>query len=107
MTCSKNSSPQEYKVFQQWGQRVLPKEISLLIPTWEMVENWRGKGVAVCDYTATTNSGPMIWNEGYPYWWELSNVHLLQCPIPCKGNVGMWVMSPELSSEVEVQLAKL
>ena len=46
-----------------------------------------------------------VWNEGYPNWWILSNIRRLPTPIPCPGNVGIWRMPPELSSEVEKQIA--
>ena len=40
------------------------------------------------------------WNEGYPYWWSLSNVVSFERPIPCRGNVGMWQMPTALSAAV-------
>jgi len=42
------------------------------------------------------------WDEGYEYWWELSNVTVFDQPIPCRGNVGMWEMPHELAAKVSV-----
>lgn len=35
------------------------------------------------------------------YWWDPSNVRRLAEPIPCRGNVGMWKLPPELAAKVE------
>jgi len=62
--------------------------------------------VGACDFAARTESAPYrgvpreAWDEGYPYWWELSNVVCFDRPIPCRGNVGMWQMSPALAEQV-------
>ena len=37
-----------------------------------------------------------FWNEGYRYWWLLSNIRKLPAPIPCRGNVGMWQLPTDL-----------
>ena len=47
-----------------------------------------------------SNFQTLSWDEGYLYWWDLSNVMRLPEPIPCRGNVGMWQMPPELSMKV-------
>ena len=69
---------------------------------------WRWKIVAMCDYEAVAKvphepkwkKQCAFWNEGYPNWWLLSNVRRLQTPIPCRGNVGMWPLTEELSAAV-------
>ena len=63
-------------------------------------ENQEGEILlAVCDYEAShTAPKPPIWNEGYPVWWHLSNVRLLDNPISCRGNVGMWQLPKEVAN---------
>ena len=75
---------------------------------WNEVWLWRGCLVAVADYKAVDaipDDGLYaklcrFWNEGYPNWWLLSNVKRLTKPIPCRGNVGMWPLTEELSAAV-------
>ena len=91
MTCSNSSDEREYANFLAWTERVFKPEVFASLPAWEIVEGWRGKLVAVCDYEASYNApNPPVWNEGYLAWWHLSNVRLLDEPIPCRRNVGMW-----------------
>ena len=91
MTCSKSSDAREYASFLAWAERVFKAEAFAALPRGDEVSGWRGMLVAVCDYEAScTAPNPPIWNEGYPVWWHLSNVRLLDKPIPCRGNVGMW-----------------
>lgn len=104
MTCSKSSNAREYANFLAWAKRVFKPEAFATLPAWERVEGWRGKLVAVCDYEASYKApNPPIWNEGYPVWWHLFNVCLLDEPIPCRGNVGMW----RLPEDVEILLDNL
>ena len=49
---------------------------------------------------AVSSKPPYRWDEGYEYWWELSEVVCFDQPIPCKGNVGMWQMSDSLAVQV-------
>ena len=96
------------------------------MPAWREVKDWPGKVVGVCDYKARTRGthAPTVaavagrppyqgdlfsddeggqreaWDEGCPYWWDLSNVVRLPEPIPCRGNVGMWQMPPDLAAKV-------
>ena len=97
MTCSKTSDEREYRNFLTWANRFLSQEIFSAIPQWETISPWRGKLVAVCDYKASYKPGLSCWDDGYPIWWELSNVQLLEEPFSCRGNVGMWRLSNELS----------
>ena len=101
MTCSKSSNQQEYENFLLWGKSVFKEEVFATIPTWEKVSNWQGKLIALCDYNASYTPGPMIWNEGYKVWWHLSNIKMLQYPIPCKGNVGMWNLPQDISCKLQ------
>ncbi len=95
MTCSKSSDSREYANFLLWAKKLFPAEAYAALPAWEQVSGWRGKLIAVCDYEASYTPGPPIWNEGYKVWWHLTNVQLLQEPITCRGNVGMWQL-PEV-----------
>ena len=101
MTCSKSSDAREYTNFLAWAEQVFRPEIFLSLPRWETVSWWRGMLVAVCDYEASfTAPNPPIWNEGYPVWWHLTNVRLLDEPIPCRGNVGMWRLPNEIKGKL-------
>ena len=97
--CSKSFCREEYGNFVQWASRALPPEDFDLIPSWSDVADWPGRIVGACDYEADERADG-AWNEGYPYWWHLSNVTCFDAPIPCRGNVGMWKMPPELAAKV-------
>ena len=49
---------------------------------------------------AESSGGTVLWDEGYPYWWKLSEVVSFDKPIPCRGNVGMWQMPSALAAQV-------
>ena len=107
ISCSKSFCKEEYGRFIAWASVNLPPEDFEKIPAWCEVKDWPGKIVGVCDYKAShqqtnqpTNQPTINWDEGYPYWWDLSNVVRLPNPIPCRGNVGMWEMTPELAAKV-------
>ena len=107
ISCSKSFCKEEYGRFIAWASVNLPPEDFEKLPAWREVKDWPGKVVGVCDYKAShqptkqpTNQLTISWDEGYPYWWDLSNVMRLPEPIPCRGNVGMWQMPPELSTKV-------
>ena len=75
MTCSKSSDAREYANFCAWAEQVFKPKAFAALPSWDVVEGWRGKLVAVCDYEASyTTPNPPVWNEGYSVWWHLSNV---------------------------------
>ena len=44
-----------------------------------------------------------IWDEGYRFWWDISNVRRLPEPITCRGNVGMWQLPESLAAKVSAQ----
>ena len=120
--CSKSFCKEEYGNFMQWAAHALPEEEFERIPAWGDVKEWPGKIVGACDYEARgrndlrleggderrqrpTNAArsviaPYQWDEGYAYWWDLSEVACFDQPIPCRGNVGMWQMSESLAVQV-------
>ena len=101
ISCSKSFCKEEYGQFIAWASANLPTEDFEKLPSWREVRDWPGKIVGVCDYKSRERTGHESWDEGYPYWWDLSNVVRLPEPIPCRGNVGMWQMPAELSAKVE------
>ena len=108
ISCSKSFCKEEYGRFIAWASASLPPEDFEKLPAWREVKDWPGKVVGVCDYKAShqptnqpTNQPTISWDEGYPYWWDLSNVVRLPEPIPCRGNVGMWQIPTELAAKVE------
>ena len=119
ISCSKKFCAAEYGEFVRWASRALTPAEFETIPAWNDVKDWPGKIVGCCDYeagTARPESAPYRgmplftprgedaagtkWDEGYPYWWDLSEVVAFEQPIPCRGNVGMWQMPPALAAQV-------
>lgn len=101
ISCSKSFCKEEYGQFIAWASANLPSEDFEKLPSWHEVKDWPGKVVGVCDYKARERTGHESWDEGYQYWWDLSNVVRLPELIPCRGNVGMWQMPAELAAKVE------
>ena len=101
--CSKSFCREEFGNFVQWAARALPEEDFARIPSWSDIKDWPGKIVGACDYACRERSQKAEpWDEGYPYWWDLSNIECFDLPIPCRGNVGMWQMPPDLARQVTV-----
>lgn len=116
ISCSKSFCREEYKGFLHWASNSIPPDLFLRLPPWEMLEIWRGKIIGACDYVAYTRTEysrlrgieryysdgvrRLAWDEGYKYWWTLSNITFFERPIPCRGNVGMWNLPPELVSAI-------
>ncbi len=100
ISCSKSFCKEEYGQFIAWASVNLPSKDFEKLPAWREVENWPGKVIGVCDYKARQRREVESWDEGYPYWWDLSNVVRLPEPIPCRGNIGMWQMPPDLAVKV-------
>ena len=120
VSCSKSFCKEEFGNFVQWASRALSADQFAMIPAWSDVADWPGKIVGCCDYEAGTArpesapcqgvllpvprgegaAGTMLWDEGYPYWWKLSEVVSFDRTIPCRGNVGMWQMPPALAAQV-------
>ena len=114
ISCSKSFCKEEYGQFIAWASVNLPPEDFEKLPSWREVKDWPGKVVGVCDYKANhqptsqpTNKPTISWDEGYPYWWDLSHVVRLPEPIPCRGNVGMWSLSPSIAQSVLDQVHSL
>ena len=101
ISCSKSFCKEEFGRLIAWASVNLPPEDFEQLPAWREVKDWPGKIVGVCDYKAREWSGKEAWDEGYRYWWDLSNIVRLPDPIPCRGNVGMWEMPSELAAKVE------
>ena len=104
VSCSKSFCKEEFGRFVAWAAENLPEEDFERVPSWGDVKDWPGKIVGCCDYeakeAATGMSPPRLWDEGYPCWWELSEVVSFDRPISCRGNVGMWRMPPTLAAQV-------
>ena len=100
ISCSKSFCKEEYGRFIAWASVNLPPEDFVKLPSWREVKDWPGKIVGVCDYKVRERMEREAWDEGFQYWWDLSDVVRLSEPIPCRGNVGMWQMSPELAAKV-------
>lgn len=130
VSCSKSFCKEEFGAFVHWASRALSAEDFALIPSWADVKDWPGQIVGACDYAArgrndlvleadvvrssnvpgrtrqgaslpqTRPSASLSWDEGYSYWWDLSEVVRFDRPIPCRGNVGMWQLPPALAAEV-------
>ena len=100
ISCSKSFCKEEYGQFIAWASANLPPEDFEKLPAWCEVKDWPGKIVGVCDYKARQRTQAESWDEGYAYWWDLSDVVRFPEPIPCRGNVGMWQMPPELAAKV-------
>ena len=115
--CSKSFCKEEYGNFMQWAAHALPEEEFERIPAWGDVKEWPGKIVGACDYEARGRNDLRLegdnaargghagrvtlpWDEGYEYWWDLTEVVCFDQPIPCRGNVGMWQIPKSLAMQV-------
>ncbi len=107
ISCSKSFCKEEYGRFIAWASVNLPTEDFEKLPAWREVKDWPGKVVGVCDYKARERTGRESWDEGYQYWWDLSNVVRLPEPITCRGNVGMWSLPPSIAQSVLEQVHSL
>lgn len=113
MSVSKKFCRAEYDGVKSWLMRFNGDRVDEILPPWDVAQEWSGRIIAVMDYEAIDNELEddtwraqfQYWNEGYRYWWQLSNIRKLPTPVPCRGNTGMWHLPPELSSEVEKQIA--
>ena len=100
ISCSKSFCKEQYGMFMAMAAHKLSDEDFEKLPSWREVKDWPGKIIGVCDYKAQQRQEAESWDEGYPYWWDLSNVVRLPDPIPCRGNVGMWQLSESLAAKV-------
>lgn len=102
ISCNKTFSKEEYGNFVQRASRELSAEEFEMIPSWSEVKDWPGKIIGCCNYEAVefNDDCGRRWDEGYKYWWKLSETVCFDVPIPCRGNVGMWEMPRELAVQV-------
>ena len=109
VTCSRSFCAAEFGAFVHWASRALPEGDFARIPSWGDVKDWPGKVVGACDYSARGRNDLVLeaglgaslpWDEGYAYWWDLSGAVRFERPIPCRGNVGMWRLPPDLAALV-------
>ena len=103
VSCSKSFCKEEFGRFVAWAAENLSEEDFARLPSWGDVKDWPGKVVGCCDYACNGRDARCpgeAWDEGYDYWWELSEVVSFDKPIPCRGNVGMWQMPPALAAQV-------
>ncbi len=104
ISCSKSFCKEEYGRFIAWASVSLPPEDFERLPAWREVKDWPGMIVGVCDYNARERNGNELWDKGYQYWWDLSNVMRMPKPIPCRGKVGMWPLPPSIAQSVVEQV---
>ncbi len=98
--CSKSFCREEFGNFVQWASKSLSEDDFTRVPAWSDVKDWPGRIVGTCDYVCRQRSGAETWDEGYTYWWDLSEIAVFDTPIPCRGNIGMWQMSHDLTLQV-------
>ena len=100
VSCSKSFSKEEFGNFVQWASRALLADQFAMIPAWSDVADWPGKIVGCVDYSCREGGEAELWNEGYRYWWDLSEVVSFDRPITCRGNTGLWDLPPALADRV-------
>ena len=111
ISCSKSFCKEEYGQFIAWASMNLPPEDFEKLPSWREVKDWPGRIVGACDYVSRKRNdlvltdgdergGNVNWDEGYDYWWDLSEVVAFDHPIPCRGNVGMWQLPSAFAAHV-------
>ena len=113
MSVSKKFCRAEYDGIKAWLRRLNGDRVDAILPTWEEASRWPGHIIAVMDYQAMDEEPEeepwrvqaQFWNEGYRYWWLLSDIRRLPTPIPCRGNVGMWQLPEDVSDSIDEQLA--
>ena len=116
ISCSKSFCKEQYGMFMAMAAHKLSDEDFEKLPSWCEVKDWPGKIIAVCDYKARDGLNLVLedgvyrskptpkqkWDEGFRFWWDLSNVVRLPNPIPCCGNVGMWRLDDELARQIDI-----
>ena len=120
VSCSKSFCREEYGNFIQWASKSLAPKYFDEIPAWSDISDWSGTIIGTCAYSCRSRNdlklsvdpvelptNAITWDEGYPYWWDLSDVVCFDRPIPCRGNVGMWQMPESLAVQVCYDVAKV
>lgn len=113
MSVSKKFCRKEYESLLVWLAEHGDPSVFAQLLKWDEVKSWPGCLVGTMDYDAMDRVPGntalarecRIWNEGYRYWWLLSNIRKLPAPIPCRGNVGMWRLPEDVSDSMDKQLA--
>ena len=108
MSVSKKFCRAEYDTLIAWLAANCGEDVLSRVLPWDEVKSWPGCIVATMDYEAVEALPEdaalahecRVWNEGYRYWWLLSNIRRLNAPIPCRGNVGMWQLSSDLAAKI-------
>ena len=110
MSVSKKFCRAEYDNLIAWLAANCGAAVKERVLSWDEVKSWPGSIVCTMDYEAM-DALPRdaalahecrVWNEGYRYWWLLSNIRRLRTPIPCRGNVGMWRLDDVLARQIDV-----
>ena len=65
------------------------------------------EGRALGDFVFEVVLQGAIRDEGYRFWWDISNVRRLPEPITCRGNVGMWQLPKSLAAKVSAAVEML
>ena len=108
MSVSKKFCRAEYDNLIAWLAANCGAAVMERVLSWDEVKSWLGSIVCTMDYEAM-DALPRdaalahecrVWNEGYRYWWLLSNIRRLSTPIPCRGNVGMWQFTSDLAAKI-------
>lgn len=100
ISCSKSFNQEEFGKFVYWASKNLLHDDFDALPSWSDIKSWPGKIIGACDYRADSTKPDNLWNEGYSYWWHLSNVVSFDNLIPCRGNIGMWSLDDRLAKLV-------
>lgn len=108
VTVSRSFRRSEFDNLMAWLRGRLPENVYGMLPEWDDVRAWPGHVVGTVDYCVKESAAcsedellqRRIWDENYPCWWHLARPKIFGSPIPCRGNVGMWSLPPELVAAV-------
>ena len=108
VSVSKKFCRGEYEYFLRWMHTHASSKVIQALPAWEDIQSWPGKIIGTIDYEVVepkTSSAEIlaecqVWDEGYRYWWHLSNPRLLDIPIPVRGTPGFWPLPLEISNHL-------
>lgn len=108
VSCSRSFNAAEYGEFLRWASRALRPDDFARLPSWGDVRDWPGKIVGCCDYSVRGRNDLVLgatghepqWDEGFDYFWDLSEVVCFDLPISCRGALGFWQMSTALAEQV-------
>lgn len=98
----------EYDNLMSWLKDKVSNEVYAAMPSWDAVSNWPGRIVGTIDYwvkkpfecTAKDLAERCMWQEGYPFWWNLANPLIFNEPLPCRGYVGFWKLPDDVRTMV-------